>query len=155
MAGAAKIFMLLCLGLLLGACVEGKERPLDGSSSNTFDLKITVQVIQGTTLTCSSTDEKADCVGNLYWALFDKPVTTIGLNPPLRAGTLKGAKNGSAAGIPVKPQIYLGAFLDDNNNMVITTPLPDKGDPIYSSPGFTVKSGGTYSQTIALMLRMW
>ena len=159
MAAAPKIILVCLTAAWLAGCVDGKERPADGAVDNTFTLKGTVSVLPGATLTCTKGDPNKDCAGNLYWGLWDKPISNFAGSPPLRAGTVKGARTGTtftAAGIPVKPQLYMGAFLDDNSNMVITSPLPDKGDPVFFSlGGFSVKAGQQFNYTIAFVLRLW
>ena len=154
-----RIPLMLLVTLLLSACVDSKERPADGAVGNTFTLKGTIQIFPNANLTCKSADPNADCKGNLYWALFDKPITNFADSPPLRAGTVKNAKNGTtftAAGIPVKPQLYMGAFLDDNDTMELTKPLPDQGDPVfYSLAGFSVQAGQNFNYSLAFLIRLW
>jgi hypothetical protein len=154
-----RIPLMLLVALTLSACVDSKERPADGAVGNTFTLHGTVQIIPNANLSCKVDDPKADCKGNLYWALFDKPITNFAASPPLRAGTVKDAKNGTtftAAGIPVKPQLYMGAFIDDNSNMVLSSPLPDKGDPVFFSlAGFSVQAGQKFNYSLAFLIRLW
>ena len=151
--------LLAALALLLPACVEGQKDLPDGAVDNTFTLKGTVKVLPGVTLTCTSSDAKKDCKGNLYWAIFDRPITSLASAAPLRAGTVKDAKHGTtftATGIPVKPQLYIGGFLDDNSNMTIASPVPDTGDPVfYSTVGFSVSAGQTHDASIDFFLRLW
>lgn len=156
--------LVLTLAMSLMACVEGKERPdgalpADAPPATTFDLKATLIMIPSATLTCNAADKKADCQGNLYWSLFDKPITNFADAPPLRAGTVKSARNGTtftAKSLPLKKQLYLGAFLDDDDNMVLTSPLPDKGDPVFfSMAAFSPAAGSVYAYNITFLLRMW
>ena len=151
--------LLFSLALFMVACVEGKDRPADGSVHNVFTLKGTVQVLPNPNLACTASDANKDCKGSLYWALFDKPITNFTENPPFRYGTLEDAKNGAtftAVGVPVKPQLYMGAFLDDNDNMSVAKPLPDKGDPVfYSLAGFSVQAGQTFNYSVTFLLRLW
>ena len=150
--------LLFLMAMSLAACVEGQMDSPDGGVDNTFTLKGTVKVLQNPNLACNSADKDKDCKGNVYWGVFDKPMTNFSANPPLRAGTLKDAKHGStftATGIPVKPQLYIGAFMDDNSNMVLTSPVPDTGDPVFYSLGsFSTSAGSIHSASIDFLVRL-
>ena len=151
--------LLFILAASLSACVEGQKDGPDGGVDNTFTLKGTVKVLPNPNLVCTSSDKKKDCKGNVYWGVFDRPMTNFTANPPLRAGTLKDAKHGStftATGIPVKAQLYIGAFMDDNSDMVRTAPVPDTGDPVFYSLGsFSVSAGQTHNASIDFLVRLW
>jgi len=127
------------------------------AAKNTFTLQGKVDFSILVAPTCDSKKPQTDCVGKMYWGVYDKPVTAIPTMTPLFAGILDNAKKGSTfsgTGIPVAPKLYISAFLDDNNN-ALALPLPDRGDPTFTSlQPLLVKAGQVFKYDIVFQVRL-
>lgn len=135
---------------------QADAKQADGAK-NTFTLQGKVDFSVLVAPTCDSKKPQTDCVGKMYWGVYDKPVTTLPAGTPLYAGILDNAKKGatfSGANIPVAPKLYISAFLDDNNN-ALALPLPDRGDPTFTSlQPLVVKAGQVFKYDIVFQLRL-
>lgn len=152
---------LLGLALLVqaGACIEGEDPPAttdlkpEATAVFTFTLKGQAKMSILVTPSCTA-DSKSDCNGDLYWGLYETQVLAPGTSLPYHVGVLKSVKDGSsyqAVGIPIKPKMYMAAFLDDDSNALPLTPLPDSGDPVHvSTNALSAKPGETVDYTILL-----
>ena len=136
----------------------------DGSSANTFNIELTIKF--GTFVGCNASDTNKDCVGTLYWSVYDTPPPTDPKNKgtPIFEGQEANVKEGSVvkATVPWAAKLYLAMFLDDNDNVDPTAVGPDKSDPVFSDSalgggqagGFTATVGQTVKRTITFPLRM-
>lgn len=99
-----------------------------------------------------------DCKGPLIWGIYAKPLTSPDPGNPLFLSGVLGAKQGTAYSgekVPIAPQMYLSAFVDDNNTATLQNPWPDKGDPLHMDlEPFTATPGSTVTRDIGFWVRM-
>ena len=129
----------------------------DGSGVSTFTIELTVDFMM--LVNCQPNLPDTDCVGNIYWSVYDKAPPTDPNNPgtPMFQGVLKDGKKGSVitSTVPVAPKMWVAAFMDDDGNVDTASVKPDKGDPVVlSAASFTAQPGTKYTSTINFMLRL-
>ena len=135
---------------------QAKPKP-DGTQTKTFTLEGTIAF--GFLVPCNPKDTKSDCQGDVYWALYDKKPDPNKIGTPFHSGKIvKNAKKGTKfkeSNIPIKPQMWTVAFMDDNNNVTPSKMEPDKGDPVHmGSLPFTANPGDTKQVGISFDIRL-
>jgi hypothetical protein len=133
--------------------VDGKAPPSDGPSGFfkiqgkiSFDPKM-----------CKALDKAADCKGPLIWGIWQKPLTDPNPGAPIFLSGVPAAQQGTTYGadkVPIAPKMFLSAFVDDNHNVTVQDPWPDKGDPLHVDlEPFTAASGATLTRDIGFWVR--
>jgi len=129
----------------------------DGAPANTFNIELTVGY--GILVGCSAGNADKDCVGDIYWSVYDVVPPTDPNNPgtPIFQGLHPNGKKGDVikGAVPVAAQLWVAAFQDDNNNVNVSATKPDLGDPVHSdAQPFTAQAGQTITRNLTFDLRM-
>jgi hypothetical protein len=171
------VFFVLPVSLVLSACGGDDDVQTPDTGPPSQDLKLPVDApppkpdkgredgqgewfsIKGTIdfdpkIGCQPANAAADCKGTLVWGIWTKPLSDPDPGEPLFLFAVPDAQKGtsySGEKIPLAQEMYLGAFIDDNNSVTLEKPLPDKGDPLHldldpfsASPGSTVTRDITF-----------
>jgi len=107
---------------------------------------------------CTPSDKNKDCTGDMLLAIFDKPFNPASPSNALSVSGFPNMKKGdtfTAKGLKIGPTLYMVAFIDDNSNIIPSTPAPDTGDPLFiNNTPFSAKDGQTITQNITFLGRV-
>ncbi len=133
----------------------GTATKKDGAAAGSWTLM--AETTFGLLVGCKASDPKKDCGGDFYLAVYDKQFNPLNPGKAIAEKQIKNTKKGvkfTVTGLPVGPKLWLAGFIDDDDNVNITSPGPDSGDPVfYTTAPFAAKAGQTITRKLNFQIR--